>query len=88
MYCIYRALWIYFCRKKRNYNVHYMNLILRSEAKLRACDMALDILSEYCYKISLKNRFTSDGAHVDIIDVQDNTTVKDFIFGDISYVVN
>ena len=65
-----------------------MNLILRSEAKLRACDMALDILSEYCYKISLKNRFTSDGAHVDIIDVQDNTTVKDFIFGDISYVVN
>jgi len=46
-----------------------------SEAKLRACDMALDILSEYCYKISLKNRFTSDGAHVDIIDVQDNTTV-------------
>ena len=54
--------------------------MLRSEARMRACDMALDILSEYCYKISLKNKFTSDGAHVDIIDVQDNTTVNNFLF--------
>ena len=47
----------------------------RSAARERACDMAVDILSENCYKISLKNKFTSDGTEVDIIDVQDNTKV-------------
>jgi len=46
-----------------------------SEARKNACDVALQILSDNCYTVQLKNKFTSNGTEVDIIDVEDNTKV-------------
>jgi len=46
-----------------------------SEARKIACDTALQILSDNCYTVQLKNKFTSNGTEVDIIDVEDNTKV-------------
>jgi len=47
----------------------------KPEARDAACRRAIEVLSEYCYTVQIKNQFLSDGTEVDLIDVEDNTKV-------------
>ena len=33
----------------------------------------MELLSEFCYNVEIKNKYLSDGTEVDLIDVEDNT---------------